>query len=948
METSSDEHAELTERKKDGQNDMAGWISLEHHIADVAACSERLLENKILRTRIASLGGMNDLDEVQRQRLCVLAGLHDIGLQAQSILGKKTKLQLFPVADTKDVAALLNSDDPKGKRFREKLNADVLSNWFVSQNGFERLLTAAISCGEQNQLATGHRRVWMDATREKDPFGSITNLINLLHKWFPNAWPPGGSLLPESRAFGHSLSGLITMAHSLASDFGFFPPASGTHPAVEESKAASIEPDPGQVELSAAMEISRLRCCCGPRFSLSRRLADNAVNLCGLDGSSYRNSLEPDETDFAVGPTTGFGAIHRVFPALSIPESGSITILETGDENCKAETAIPYFLKLFRDSKVDGLFYALPERNAAARIYPSIRDAIDRAFSGEREKPPVVLALPDFIECTIGTRCGKAFRTIDFSGFQDDKFQFRIKTAEGPEMQLFGPIVVGTIGQVMLSSLPTNQAHMRATALLRHLLIVDDVRTSGTLTNRILEEVLKRHVTSGGHALLMSSALSASTRQRFVHLGKRGQCPKKEKANSVSFPLAIQVEYVSKENDHLSPEPKVIRKISVDSFFQQPNHVKPVFGFPTKSRPGFVDVTVKTAPCWERPDTVAQMGLYAARDGAKVLILRNTLQDCLATQASIERIAKTRNLQNLLFGVSTGPGKTVYAPSHPFFSTEDRHTLDLTLKDRFGKSSRENGCVVSADQTASKSGDIEFDLVITDLCPMDVLCRRLNRLKSAKETLENKELPAAIVLVDQNRDLSRYINSKWESGGPCGIGTIFPDLRFLEATWRTLESRPRFRIPRDYRKLVEESSHPEIFREIEKELGTAWENHGRKITGSLTADVLAARINLTLYNLDFQKTIDLFPETKELSKRIRALSGMGDHLVEFTTALESGFGNKIKQLVIPATFISSMDPESKPGRVKRIDSQSCPVGWSFMYGNNQYLYDRWGLRNVLP
>ena len=52
---------------------------LEHHLADVGACFEVLLEQTTIRQRLARTAGQADLDSATVARLCVFAALHDIG-----------------------------------------------------------------------------------------------------------------------------------------------------------------------------------------------------------------------------------------------------------------------------------------------------------------------------------------------------------------------------------------------------------------------------------------------------------------------------------------------------------------------------------------------------------------------------------------------------------------------------------------------------------------------------------------------------------------------------------------------------------------------------------------------------------------------------------------------------------------------------------------------------
>ncbi len=58
---------------------VVGWHPLAAHCADVAACTEALLEQTVLRRRLAALGGRDDLDAFDIARLSALAALHDVG-----------------------------------------------------------------------------------------------------------------------------------------------------------------------------------------------------------------------------------------------------------------------------------------------------------------------------------------------------------------------------------------------------------------------------------------------------------------------------------------------------------------------------------------------------------------------------------------------------------------------------------------------------------------------------------------------------------------------------------------------------------------------------------------------------------------------------------------------------------------------------------------------------
>ncbi|MDB4914145.1 MAG: CRISPR-associated helicase/endonuclease Cas3, partial [Gemmatimonadetes bacterium] len=185
-------------------------------------------------------------------------------------------------------------------------------------------------------------------------------------------------------------------------------------------------------------------------------------------------------------------------------EESSITILESETGSGKTEAALARFVTLFSAGKVDGLYFALPTRTAATQMHKRVFDATAMAFT---EPPPVILAVPGYlrVDDTEGRRHELA--RFDVLWPDAERFRYRGWAAEGPKRYLAGCIVVGTVDQVLLSSLRVGHAHMRATSLMRMLLVVDEVHASDAYMTRILEDVLARHRRAGGHALLLSATL---------------------------------------------------------------------------------------------------------------------------------------------------------------------------------------------------------------------------------------------------------------------------------------------------------------------------------------------------------------------------------------------------------------------------------------------------------
>lgn len=78
--------------------------------------------------------------------------------------------------------------------------------------------------------------------------------------------------------------------------------------------------------------------------------------------------------------------------------------------------------------------------------------------------------------------------------------------AEHPKRFLAAQLAVGTVDQVLLGAITVKHAHLRGAAMLRHLLVVDEVHASDTYMEGLLVALLRAHLAAGGHALLLSAA----------------------------------------------------------------------------------------------------------------------------------------------------------------------------------------------------------------------------------------------------------------------------------------------------------------------------------------------------------------------------------------------------------------------------------------------------------
>jgi CRISPR-associated endonuclease/helicase Cas3 len=340
--------------------------------------------------------------------------------------------------------------------------------------------------------------------------------------------------------------------------------------------------------------------------------------------------------------------------------------------------------------------------------------------------------------------------------------------------------------------------------------------------------------------------------------------------------------------------------------------------------------TVEPALCEEAdsPEAVAQQALNHARNGARVLVIRNLVDDCIATQRALEEFADD---PSLLFGVNGIP-----APHHSRFAADDRQRLDDAMENTFGPNTPGRGIVAVATQTVEQSLDLDADLMITDLCPMDVLLQRIGRLqRHSRSRPEGYETARCVVLTPPDRDLTPHISEDGQAFGPHGLGTVYGDLRVIESTRHVLDNDDLapWHIPEDNRTLVERATHPDALRGVVQDGGDDWHRHEQWVLGSKQADRQATGHVTIDRSVPFGN--EPFPDDLDTAK---TRLGQEDYRVELSRRVEGPFGAMIGEL-----SVSEWQLDEPPETEEPTSLESLEGGFRFSFEGKDFTYDRLGL-----
>ena len=855
---------------KDDDGNIIQWHPLIAHSADVAAVFEALLKCTILNRRLARLMHQQTLTDIQIARLSAMAALHDAGKANHGFQNKEYDNLKPKEGHQSPIISVLKSEVSWQEELLVPLGIHKMIQWFTDDQTAVQFLVATWA-HHGRPLAIQHDfkpGLWRN-NETRTPIDGLKDLGSSVEQWFPKAYEVNSQTFPDDPVIQHVYNGILTLADWLGSDTRFF----------------------GYVD---SME---------NYMDSARNKALEAVRALSLEADIPRKLIGNTPVSFRmISPWEPFEIQSRCLELPSHSE-GSLTILESDTGSGKTEAALIRFMKLYQQGLVDGMYFAVPTRSAATQLYSRVVKAIEQAFNNHEDKPPVIQAVSGYIKVDeIEGQALPHFRVL-WPDDQKDQVRERSWAAEHSKRYLAGAVVIGTIDQVLLSALQVKHVHLRSASLLRHFLVVDEVHASDVYMTKLLERVLDFHLSAGGHAFLMSATLGTASRYRFAEQ-KDKPIPDAATAEQIAYPLLT----------HTDDKQKNTEEVTGNSS-----------GFHKKVKP-------EVLKAGSDHEEIAKLAYRKATEGARVLIIRNKIKDCIETQKAIED--QVGDNTDLLFKTDNIP-----VPHHSRFATEDRKKLDAEIESYFGKTTSFDSIIAVATQTVEQSLDIDADYLITDLCPMDVLLQRVGRLHRHKRSRPSGfETAKCTVITPEERDLGTIINRDgqvWK--GKLGLGTVYQDLRILEATWRVLESEDlsEWNIPEDNRKLVERSMHPAILESLVNEQDGAWEAHQQHIEGQEFADMQLPQ----LVGIDFTKPFEESGFNEDL-KSVKTRLGRDDIHLKFEQPVEGPFGNHISEITVADWMLGEV-PEAT--EIPSENMNPAEGGFQFQIADHKFKYDRLGL-----
>ena len=421
-----------------------------------------------------------------------------------------------------------------------------------------------------------------------------------------------------------------------------------------------------------------------------------------------------------------------------------LAIIEAPTGEGKTEAALALAHRLAQASGTDELYYALPTTATSNQMFGRLQTHLRERLG---------------LSVQVKLIHGQAFLVEDDLRLDslDDGTGDHAEAAQewfGPKKRaLLAPFGVGTVDQVELAVLNVKHTALRVIGLAGKVVIFDEVHAYDTYMTTIIETLLKWLRALGTSVIILSATLPQTRR---AALARAYGAPVDDAPEAQTYPSL----WVFGEGASHHAAPKA----------QQPQRTLSL---------NFLRVSDEESEA----ETKARWLLRSVAEGGCACWMTNTVRRGQAIFEALDRIARTENLQidRMLL--------------HAQYPLEEREKREQALAEKYGpQGKRPVRGIIIGTQVLEQSLDLDFDVMVSDLAPVDLLLQRAGRLHRHERVRPTQH------------DTPRFwINAPLNDLGEIEIGVdrwIYAPF-LLKQTWATLQKLSAIELPRDYRRLVE-------------------------------------------------------------------------------------------------------------------------------------------------
>ena len=431
--------------------------------------------------------------------------------------------------------------------------------------------------------------------------------------------------------------------------------------------------------------------------------------------------------------------------AANTMEAPGILVLEAQMGVGKTEAALAAAEILAARFGAGGIFLGLPTQATANGLFPRLLQWAEKQPDDLPKSIRLAHGMAELNEAYI--RLQQPVRVQDDWDDPEAKEQRVLVNQwfQGSKQALLADFVIGTVDQLLMAALCQKHVMLRHLGLAGKVVIVDECHAYDAYMNRYLDRALEWLGWYKVPVILLSATLPAQRRAELIeaYQQKRGPGPEEPWKTSCGYPLLTWTD---------GPDVR------------------------------------QTAIPLDAPGRVVQTAVLTGEMLPD--FLRKKMQAGGCAGVIVNTVRKAQEVAQLLREAL--PDKEVQV-FHAQFLMPDRAAREQELMRRVGKHSmpaQRDGLIVVGTQVLEQSLDLDFDVMVAELCPMDLLLQRIGRLQRHPDRCRPQPLQTAVCgVLDTGTE-------EFDKGSAAVYGGWL--------LWRTRACLPeRIRLPEDISPLVQ-------------------------------------------------------------------------------------------------------------------------------------------------
>lgn len=425
-------------------------------------------------------------------------------------------------------------------------------------------------------------------------------------------------------------------------------------------------------------------------FKKRKKIAKTALNSIGWN---YRKSLiETYKTFFEIFNFSERPLQKKVIETLNSLQNPCVLLVEAPMGEGKTEAAFYAHLELQRRFGHRGMYMAMPTKATGNAMFIRFTEFL-KSFSKDR--------IVDIQLLHGAVQLNEMFQKLRFGQIHDEDGNGNLQAGEWfshKKRALLSEYGVGTIDQALLTILPVRHYFVRLWGLANRVVIFDEIHAYDAYTGTLLFHLIKWLRSLGTSIILLSATLPPEFRRKLAH-ALQTDYPLQE----VAYPRLTIFQNGLCTQQHFTADTKRQRELQIHQLKPELNDY-PLFLKTHLHNEGYAGVIVNT--------------VQRAQDLYKLFGEGNKIEKNKTT-----------------VGKQLSDGTEIYL-FHARFPAQERQNREDAILEIFGKDEDQKGNLkerfgrkfLIATQVAEQSLDLDFDLLITDLAPIDLILQRAGRI----------------------------------------------------------------------------------------------------------------------------------------------------------------------------------------------------------------------------